>query len=295
MTRGFVGRVVIGTLVWAPIMAGCGSSAGSPSAAPPPAGTPAEAAPAGLSLPCQPGSGRQVTSPGPMNLTDLSGQDLSCAVFDHLTMNQVKLREAKLPGAAFQAANLNQVNFTGASLVGAVFDGSTLNFPDFTNTDLRGAKLTGAHLNNPVWTGATCPDGATGASCDGHLTPLPATAGPATPAPTTTTTTTAAPPPPPPPAGTQKPPANVPTAPAVFNGPTDGTYACTGGNVAINGLESDIHLVGQCELVTVNGAKSHVEIDNAHRIVVNGANADVIYHNQAQVSVNGRGATARRA
>jgi hypothetical protein len=167
-------------VVGAAALAGCGVSAGAKPVDQPDGGGPAVAA-AGLTLPCQPGSGKQISSAGPMNLTDLSGQPLDCAVFDHLVLNQVELRDGRLPGATFRSTTLNQVDFGHATLTGATFDGSTLNFPDFTNADLRGAKLTGAHLNSPVWTGATCPDGTpaadSGADCGGHLDPLPATAG----------------------------------------------------------------------------------------------------------------------
>lgn len=99
-TRG--GRLVRGSapgtlaVVAAALLAGCGVSAGTKPVDQPAAG-PAEAAATGLTLPCQPGSGWQVTSAGPMNLTDLSGQRLSCAVFAHLTLNQVSCATASCP------------------------------------------------------------------------------------------------------------------------------------------------------------------------------------------------------
>jgi uncharacterized protein YjbI with pentapeptide repeats len=260
------------------LVAGCGSSSGTTTVT----NTPATVAPAGLSLPCQPGSGRQVTSAGPMNLTDLSGQQLPCAVFDHLTMNEVNLRDAQLPGATFRSSTVNKVNFSHAKLMGAAFEDSTLNNPDFTGADLRGAKLSGAHLNNPMWTDVICPDGAKATDCANHLTPLSTVDGPATTQVPPVATTTEAPP-------------AAPKAPAVFNTPAHGTYSCTGGTVAINGASSDLHLTGQCDLVTVNGAGSHVEIDAANRIIINGAKAAVTYHGTAQVLVNGAGATAHRA
>lgn len=121
--------------------------------------------------------------------------------------------------------------------------------------------------------------------------PAPATTTAAAPpaAPETTTTSAA-----PPPAPATSDPVGAPPAPSVFNNHADGTYACTGGNVTINGSGSTLHLVGQCSLVVVNGAGSHVEIDASARIIVNGASADVIYHSNAQVIVNGLRATAHR-
>ncbi|MEN3361530.1 MAG: hypothetical protein V7637_5512, partial [Mycobacteriales bacterium] len=132
------GRALQGGLLLAAAvsLAGCGVSAGTKTVQAPPATTPAgapAAAPAGVNPPCQPGSGQRVTSPGPMNLTDMSGQQLGCAVFDHLTMNQVNMQASQLPGAAFQASTLNGVKFNGANLTGAVFTHSTLNFVDFTS------------------------------------------------------------------------------------------------------------------------------------------------------------------
>jgi hypothetical protein len=197
-----------------------------------------------------------------MNMTDLSGQQLSCAVFDHLIMNQVNPKDAQLSGARFQSSTLNKADFTGA--------------------DLRGAHLAGAHLNSPVWTGATCPDGTVNGTCADHLDAQPA-ANPATP--TTTTVPTKA--------------TDTDTvalkAPAIFNKSTNGTYSCSGGTVSINGAGSTLHLTGQCDLVVVNGAGSHVEIDAASRIVVNAANGDVTYHGSAQVIVNGVNAKAHHA
>jgi Protein of unknown function (DUF3060)/Pentapeptide repeats (9 copies) len=284
-------RTLVLLTVPAVLLAACSSTSGAPA---PAANTAAPAAaPAGLNLPCQPGSGKQVTSSGPMNLTDMAGQQLACAVFDHLTMNQVSLKDAQLPGAAFRSSTLNKVNFSKASLLGAVFEASTLNFPDFTGADLRAANLSGAQLNNPVWTDATCPDGTKAApDCTAHLTPLSTVDAPVSAPASTTTTEVAAPAPAP--TTTEAPPA-APKAPAIFNAAAHGTYTCPSGTLSINGANSDLHLIGQCDTVIVNGASSKVEIDTATRIIVNGAKATVTYHNNAQVLVNGAGATAHRA
>lgn len=280
------GRAVVCVLA-ATLLAAC-ETAGQATAPEP---TPTEQAAADLRLPCQPGSGEEITSTGPMTLTDMSGDDLSCAVFDDLTMNQVRLRDSDLPGATFRSSTLNRVDFTGASLIGAIFEDTTLNVPDFTDADLRGARLSAAQLNTPVWTGAMCPDGTQAdTSCDGHLDPLSIEEGPAkepTPEPTTTTTETEEPPT----TSSGAPPAGQ-AAPSVFNDPADGTYACTGGSVAINGAGSDIHLTGECDDVLVNGAGSSVEVDAANRILVNGARAHVTYHGNPQVAVTGAGASA---
>lgn len=294
------GRATVAAVV-APMLLALGAcgSGGSQSGGAPLAGTAAnDAAAAPVSLPCQPDSGRRMTSGGPMNGTDLSGQQLACAVFAGLTMNQVSLRGSQLPGATFRSSTLNRVSFAAANLIGADFDGSTLNFPDFSDADLRGAKLTTARLNSPVWTGATCPDGtrADESGCAAaHLNPLPVDAG---------TTDTAPPPSTQPPTSTAEPAptttsatgaADVPQAPAVFNTTAHGTYRCGAGTISINGAGSDLHLIGRCDLVVVNGARSQVEIDSANRIVVNGAKAEVTYRGTPTVVVNGAGANARPA
>jgi DUF3060 family protein/pentapeptide repeat protein len=294
-----VGLVVLPVMV----LTGCAQGQTSGTSSPPPVQNEAasDSAASPLSVPCAPGSGRAFNGSSPMNLDDLSGQQLDCAVFDDQTMNGVNLSQAKLSGAEFKSSTVNRTDFTRATMVGAVFEDSTLNSPDFSGADLRGADLRDAKLNGPVFTGATCPDGVTAddAGCADHLTPMATGSGSGapdtsaeTPADTPADTPTEKPAEPAP-----KPPTKVdaPDAPPIFNTSADGTYNCTGGRVLINGASSSLHLTGHCDLVIVNGAGSDVEVDSANRILVNGANAKVTYHGTSHVFVNGSGASAHRA
>ncbi|MGH3762466.1 pentapeptide repeat-containing protein [Actinophytocola sp.] len=299
MVRKLAGPVLGLVAVPALVLTGCGSggeTAGTPSG--PEAvqeETTSGPADAANTLSCAPGSGRMFADEDPMNSTDLSGAALDCAVFDDQTMNTVLLTEAQLSGAEFRESTLNRVDFTRATLVGAVFEESTLNSVDFSEADLSGADLREAQLNAVNFAGATCPDGAAadGDSCAAHLTPLPIEpgAGPGTdaeppgetpdaPAPTATTNAPQAP--------------DGPVAPPAFNDTVQGTYRCEGGDVLVNGADSDLHLTGTCGTVIVNGADSEVEVDAAPRILVNGARASVTYHGESQVVVNGAGATAHQ-
>lgn len=238
-------------------------------------------------LQCTPGSGRKFDGSAPMNLTDLGGAQLDCAVFDHQTMNDVKLREAHLSGARFQNSTINRVDFRDALLRGAVFADDTLNVAAFRGADLTGADLRAAKLTTVDFAGATCPDGTKSGDargCTSHLTP---SAG----KPPATATTTEAPKTS---SGGSGGGGGDPAAPSVFNQAANGTYRCTGGQVLVNGANSDLHLTGSCGTVLVNGANSDVEIDDAQRILVNGAKASVVYHGSPHVSVSGYGATAHR-
>lgn len=240
-------------------------------------GTSQSAGGAGAAPSCAPGSGRKFADSQQMNMTDLAGAQLDCAVFVHQSLNSVKLGRAHLSGARFENSSLNQVDFRGAVLRGATFTTSSLNAVDFRDADLTGADLRDANLNATDFGGATCPDGAKSGDsggCSDHLTPQGA-----------------------PGATTSRPGGgggSVQEAPPVLDRTVTGTYHCSDADVAIKGANSDVHLTGSCDAVVVQGDGSHVEVDAAKSIIVNGDNAAVIYHGEAYVQVNGAGATANK-
>lgn len=85
------------------------------------------------------------------------------------------------------------------------------------------------------------------------------------------------------------------TAPAAFNDDgAEGTYACGGQHVTINGENVTVHLTGECGAVVVNGAGSEITVDDAERIVVN-VDAHVTYSGDPEVTLNHDDAAAEEA
>jgi hypothetical protein len=82
-------------------------------------------------------------------------------------------------------------------------------------------------------------------------------------------------------------------APAAFNNDNaSGTFDCDGQNVTVNGEDADLHLVGTCGIVVINGEHARVTVDDAEIIVVNGAEAQLRYSGDPEITVNGENATA---
>jgi hypothetical protein len=85
-------------------------------------------------------------------------------------------------------------------------------------------------------------------------------------------------------------------APAAFNDDrTSGTYDCEGQNITVNSQDADLHLVGECATVVVNGERARVVIDDAELIVVNGEDARATYSGDPEIVVTGEDATAEPA
>lgn len=85
-------------------------------------------------------------------------------------------------------------------------------------------------------------------------------------------------------------------APVAFNdAQVSGAFDCDGQDVAVNGEDADLHLVGSCGVVVINGERAQVTVDDAELIVVNGENAALTYSGDPEVTVNGEHATAEQA
>lgn len=100
---------------------------------------------------------------------DLSGLDLTKALFSNAYLNSVNLRDCGLAEAMFLGSNCEQADFSGADLQGAVFDECDCSAAVFTNSlmcntslvhatfdkaSLVGADLSGANGEDALFNGA---------------------------------------------------------------------------------------------------------------------------------------------
>jgi hypothetical protein len=74
-----------------------------------------------------------------------------------------------------------------------------------------------------------------------------------------------------------------------------GSYDCRGHSITIQTSTVNLHLIGTCPVLRINGSLNQVTVDATNSIIINGSNDKVVYHSgHPTISIAGVNSTATR-